>query len=66
MDDEQWENIVNWLTYRQYPTTITERESKKAWKKKMKKYQYMEDKDLLFYHLNKEVLICDIIYGVLL
>ena len=55
INQEQWDDIISWFKYKEYPSSITEREEKKAWKKKMKKYKFQIDKNLLFYHANNIV-----------
>jgi hypothetical protein len=55
MEEDKWDQIVNWLKYKEFPAHLEDREEKKAWKKKMRKYQYKQETDLLYYHSNNKV-----------
>lgn len=60
MDVNTFSEIKEWFLYKIFPSKIKNRESKKNFKKKMKKYKYEEESDLLFYHINNEV--CFIVF----
>ena len=57
MEQDVFQSIVQWFLYKEYPSHITKRDEKKNWKKKMKKYNYKEEDNNLFYHVNNKVLV---------
>lgn len=49
MEDDEHDSIIKWFLYKEFPEKIQERESKKAFKKKMKKYKFVPESNRLFY-----------------
>lgn len=55
MDQDEHDSIIDWFLYKEFPKKLQTRDSKKAFKKKMKKYKYEPEKRKLFHHLNDKV-----------
>ena len=55
MNEVDFDAFKNWLLYREFPEYIRAREDKKTFKKKLKKFKYDENTDLLYYHINNKV-----------
>jgi hypothetical protein len=57
MDNEEHDDIINYFLYNEYPPVILKgsKDSKKNYRKKMKKFKYNSENNKLFYHINNKV-----------
>ena len=50
MNAKKWADIVEYLQFKEFPKNVrTQRDAKKNFKKKCKKFEYVVDKNKLYY-----------------